>query len=76
MTRDSSVLSLSSPQATPRTGLGTLWGRRRPPAGGGSSHLNRLSQDLHERDWGQEEKGMTEDEMAGWRHQYDGHEFE
>ena len=20
------------------------------------------------RDWGQEEKGMTEDEMAGWRH--------
>ena len=21
-----------------------------------------------ERDWGQEEKGMTEDEMAGWHH--------
>ena len=20
------------------------------------------------RDWGQEEKGMTEDEMAGWQH--------
>ena len=20
------------------------------------------------RDWGQEEKGMTEDEMAGWHH--------
>ena len=25
-------------------------------------------------DWGQEEKGMTEDEMAGWHHQLDGHE--
>ena len=28
------------------------------------------------RDWGQEEKGTTEDEMAGWYHQLDGHEFE
>ena len=28
------------------------------------------------RDWGQEEKGTTEDEMAGWRHWLDGHEFE
>ena len=27
-------------------------------------------------DWGQEEKGMTEDEMAGWHHWLDGHEFE
>ena len=27
------------------------------------------------RDWGQE-KGMTEDEMAGWHHLLDGHEFE
>ena len=26
------------------------------------------------RDWGQE-KGMTEDEMAGWHHGLDGHEF-
>ena len=24
----------------------------------------------------QEEKGMTEDEMAGWHHPLDGHEFE
>ena len=23
------------------------------------------------RDWGQEEKGTTEDEMAGWHHQLD-----
>ena len=27
-----------------------------------------------ERDWGQEEKGTTEDEMAGWHHWLDGHE--
>ena len=27
------------------------------------------------RDWGQEEKGMTEDEMAGWHHRLVGHEF-
>ena len=28
------------------------------------------------RDWGQDEKGTTEDEIAGWHHQLDGHEFE
>ena len=27
------------------------------------------------RDWGQEEKGPTEDEMVGWHHRLDGHEF-
>ena len=27
-------------------------------------------------DWGQEEKGMTEDEMVGWHHWLNGHEFE
>ena len=27
------------------------------------------------RDWGQEEKGMTEDEMAGWHHWLDAHGF-
>ena len=27
------------------------------------------------RDWEQEEKGMTEDETAGWHHWLDGHEF-
>ena len=27
------------------------------------------------RDWVQEEKGTTEDEMAGWHHQLDGHGF-
>ena len=28
------------------------------------------------KDWRQEEKGMTEDEMAGWYHRLGGHEFE
>ena len=28
------------------------------------------------RDWGQEEKEATEDEMAGWHYRLDGHEFE
>ena len=28
------------------------------------------------RDWGQEEKGMREDKMAGWHHQLDEREFE
>ena len=27
-------------------------------------------------DWGQEEKGTTEDEMAGWHHRLDGREFD
>ena len=28
------------------------------------------------KDWGQEEKGMTEDEMVGWHHWLNGHELE
>ena len=28
------------------------------------------------KDWRQEEKGMTKDEMIGWYHQLKGHEFE
>ena len=43
-------------------------------------HLTRRVDSLEKtdagRDWGQEEKGTTEDEMAGWHHQLDGHEFE
>ena len=27
------------------------------------------------KDWGQEKKGTTEDEMVGWHHRLDGHEF-
>ena len=28
------------------------------------------------RDWGQEEKGLTEDEVIGWHHRLNEHEFE
>ena len=28
------------------------------------------------KDWRQEEKGMIEDEMVGWHHQFNGHEFD
>ena len=28
------------------------------------------------KDWRREENGMTEDEMVGWHHQLDGHEFD
>ena len=41
-------------------------------------HLMRRVDSLEKtdagRDWGQEEKGMTEDERAGWHHQLDVHE--
>ena len=44
-------------------------------------HLMRRADSLektlmHGRDWGQEEKGTTDDEMAGWYHRLDGREFE
>ena len=43
-------------------------------------HLMRRVDSLEDfdagRDWGQEEKGTTEDEMAGWHHRLNGCEFE
>ena len=43
-------------------------------------HLMRRVDSLEKtdagRDWGQKEKGTTEDEMAGWHHRLDGREFE
>ena len=38
--------------------------------------VNSLEKTHAGRDWGQEEKGMTEDQMAGWHHKLDGSEFE
>ena len=41
------------------------------------SQRNSLEKDPDAgRDWGQEEKGTIEDEMAGWHHWLDGHELE
>ena len=43
-------------------------------------HLTRRVDSLEKtdagRDWGQEEKGTTEDEMARWHHRLNGREFE
>ena len=42
-------------------------------------HLMRRTDSLDPdagKDWRQEEKEMTEDEMVGWHHQLNGHEFE
>ena len=43
-------------------------------------HLMRRVDSLEDsgagRDWGQEEKGMTEDQMAGWHHGLNGRESE
>ena len=46
-----------------------------------SGHLMRRVDSLEKTldagtDWGQEEKGMAEDEMAGWHHPLNGHKFE
>ena len=45
------------------------------------TQLNRLSGSSSKgsdagRDWGQEEKGTTEDEMVGWHHRLSGSELE
>ena len=49
--------------------LGKIEGRRRR----GRQRMRWLDA---RKDWGQEEKGTTEDEMVGWYHQLTGHEFE
>ena len=41
----------------------------------GKSQLTEKDPDAG-KDWRQKEKGMTEDEMVGWHHQLNGHEFE
>ena len=43
-------------------------------------HLMRRVDSLEKtdagRDWGQDEKEITEDELAGWHHRLNGHVFE
>ena len=39
-------------------------------------HSRSLNYTISNGDWGQEEKGTTEDEMVGWHHQLDGRGFE
>ena len=52
-----------------QSGLMALW----PPDS--ESQLTRKKCDAG-KDWGQEDKGMTEDEMVGWHHRLNGHEFD
>ena len=73
---DCVLLTFSSPTSSTRFGahlvlpkLQYLW----PPHA--KSWLFGKGSDAR-RDWGQEEKGTTEDEMAGWNHPLDGHESE
>ena len=42
---------------------------------GGKNWLIEKDTDA-DKDWGQEEKGVIEDEIVGWHHQLNGHEFE
>ena len=44
--------------------------------GDARSYIQVVSDSDAGRDWRQEEKGTKEDEMAGWHHRLDGHEFE
>ena len=49
-----------------RTGTEVSYQHQQVP---GSQHSVEFFTDAHTgRDWGQEEKWMTEDEMAGWHH--------
>ena len=58
-----------APSSSEEAGAPTLW---LPDA---KSQLIGKDSDAG-KDWGQEEKGTTEDEMAGWHHRLEGHEFE
>ena len=41
------------------------------------SHFRLIGNDPDTgKDWGQEEKGATEDELVGWHHRLNGHELE
>ena len=65
----SSIYSVTLHSSLPPTETPVLW----PPHA--KSWLIGKDPDAG-RDWGQEEKGTTEDEMAGWYHRLDGHESE
>ena len=64
------MLSLPVPIPSQSTGLNSLCYIA-------ASHKLSIGKDLDAgKDWRQEEKGTTEDEMAGWHHWLNGHEFE
>ena len=54
--------------------IGHNWVTQQYPRGKVTTNAGGLK--IRKTDGGQEEKGTTEDEMAGWHHRLDGHEFE
>ena len=63
-------------ETSPGCSLEELMLRLKPQSSG---HFMRRVDSLEKTlmgDWGQEEKGETEDEMARWHHRLDRHEFE
>ena len=65
-----SILKIS-----PGCSLEGLMLKQKPPYFGHlMQRVGSLEKNDAGRDWGQE-KGTTEDEMAGWHHRRDGHEF-
>ena len=51
------------------------WSWNSNPLATWCKELTHLKKPDAGKDWGQEEKGTTEDEMVGWRHWLNGHEF-
>ena len=58
------------------TKIGTIQRRLARPLRKDDTQIREASHIFAGRDWGQEEKGTTEDEMAGWHHGLDGRESE
>ena len=57
--------------------IGRTDGEAEAPINTLATWCKELTQDSDAgKDWGQEKKGMTEDDMAGWYHQLNEHEFE
>ena len=67
MGRETHILSGNIYHPLPWWGLGSSGGSREEQWAAVDQDVNGNEQ-IHGRDWGQEEKGMTEDEMAGWHH--------
>ena len=53
-----------------------LWSMIKPVIPKGNQPWIFIGRTNAGKDWGQEEKGVIEDEMIGWHHQLNGHEFE
>ena len=63
-------------ESASKPGLGSLISHLCYPLELDVSRVDSLEKTDAGRDWGQEEKGTTKDEMAGWHHRLDGCEFE